>query len=98
MNANEQANIQLNPYENLMYNAINNPFLINSLTNSILLNMNNKGIFKLPNQLSKSGPYESNSTNLVSKDRIKQKRTEIESDSDLEMMDDEETKNLKNIK
>ena len=54
--------------------------------------------------MNKSGSYESNSTNLVSKDRIKQKTTEMESDSDLEMMNeldmmaDEKTKNLKNKK
>ena len=43
-NVNEQSNLQLNPYENLKYNEINSPFLINPSTNSILLNMNNKGI------------------------------------------------------
>lgn len=54
----------INPFDNMMINPVNNPFLINSLTNSVLFNLNNRGIFKLPNQQPQSGPYESKITNM----------------------------------
>ena len=73
--------------------GINNPFLINSLSQSIINKINISGPFKIPNNI--EGPYESQKTSLVSKDRLKQKRATMESDDDIEELSDKEDKTKK---
>ena len=99
-------NIAKNEIQTAVSNALNNPFLIASLTNSVMMNLNINGPFQIPkNNLSNSisGPYESYKTNLISKDRLKQKRSDIgSSDEEIIMMDsepidkDKERKKIKN--
>ena len=99
-------NIPKNEIQTAVSNALNNPFLIASLTNSVMMNLNINGPFQIPkNNLSNSisGPYESYKTNLISKDRLKQKRSATgSSDEEIIMMDsepidkDKERKKIKN--
>ena len=62
-------NIPKNKIQTAVSIALNNPFLIAFLTNSVMMNLNINGPFQIPkNNLSNSisGPYESYKTNLIS--------------------------------
>ena len=87
-------NIAKNEIQTAVSNALNNPFLIASLTNSVMMNLNINGPFQIPKKNlsnSISGPYESYKTNLISKDRLKQKRSATgSSDEEIIMMDSEQ--------
>lgn len=70
-------------------NAFNNPFHLNSLTQSIMHNINTAGLFQINSLNKQDGPFQSNKTNLKSKELKKYKSAAIESDED-NMGDDNE--------
>ena len=79
-------------------NAFNNPFLINSLTQSIMHNINNAGPFQINNLNRLDGQFQSNKTNLKSMVLIKYKRAIFDSDKDIKDDDNEEEDELENKK
>jgi len=70
-------------------NAFNNPFLINSLTQSIMYNINTAGPFQINSLNNHEQSFQSNKTNLKSQELKKYKRAKVDSDED-NMGDDNE--------
>jgi len=78
-------NIPTNSLNNLLLNPFNNPFLINTLINPVILNLSNQGIFNVHILKDNLGIKESNIINLKSKKSKNYKRKEISSDKDLDL-------------
>ena len=83
-------NNNINQVNQELLNTFNNPFIINSLTQSLMYNINTAGPFQIDNLNRQEWSLQSNKTNLNSKELIKYKRATIDSDEDNMNVNEEE--------
>jgi len=93
----------INQIQEAVSNDLTNPFLIASLTNSVMMKITNKGPFFPPNKSANSqisGPYDSYKTSIRSKAKIELKRRHNETfyndDDDIEFNSDKDSEKVKN--
>ena len=75
-------------------NAINNPFLINSLTQSIMQSIGSAGPFQINNLNKKDEPNQHNKRNVHLKELTKYKKSTLTSDEDIIDDDNEDEDDL----
>ena len=99
----DEDKCNINQIQDAVSKALTNPFLIASLTNSVMMKITNNGPFYAPNKSRNcqiSGPYESYKTSLRSKAKIELKKhlndTFEEDNDDIEFNSDKNSKKEKN--
>ena len=95
----DEDKCNINQIQDAVSKALTNPFLIASLTNSVMMKITNNGPFYAPNKsvdCQINGPYESYKTSLRSKAKIELKKhlndTFEEDNDDIEFNSDKNSK------